>query len=50
MFFRRVVKSLMISSVVSSPLIAVDLSPKYIRLKTDNNGSGIWQMVGVAGL
>ncbi len=49
MFFRRIVKSFMISSVVSSPLIAVDLSPKYIRLKTDNNGSGIWQMVGVAG-
>ena len=28
---------------------ASDLSPKYLRLFTDGNGKGVWQMVGVAG-
>jgi len=45
-FGRLLIVSMIFNTLLSA---ANDLSPKYIRLFTDENGNGIWQMVGVAG-
>ena len=46
----RLVKIFTIVALLKSSLFAVsDLDPKYLRLFTNENGDGIWQMVGVAG-
>jgi len=46
----RIVKMFSVVILLKTGLFAtVDLDPKYLRLFTDENGSGIWQMVGVAG-
>ena len=44
-FGRLLVALLLLNTLLS----ANDLSPKYIRFFTNDNGQGIWQMVGVAG-
>ncbi len=51
MFFKRVTRLITISLATSSVLMATanDLSPKYIKFKTNDSGTGIWQMMGVAG-
>ena len=46
----RLVKMFSVVILLKTSLFAiVDLDPKYLRLFTDDNGSGIWQMIGVAG-
>jgi hypothetical protein len=45
------ISKLFLATLIFQTLLSAagDLSPKYIRLFTDENGSGSWQMVGVAG-
>jgi hypothetical protein len=45
----RFTKLFLATLLFETILSASDLSPKYLRLFTDENGSGSWQMVGVAG-
>ena len=47
---RALTKILAVFMVFQAYLFAIgDLSPKYLRLFTNSEGKGVWQMVGVAG-
>lgn len=45
----QLVKVFIVTILLKVTLFSADLDPKYLRLFTNNEGQGVWQMVGVAG-